>query len=183
MKKKLSIAVLAITLASTITFSSCLGSFGLTNKVYSWNQSVGDKWINEIVFLALTILPVYEIAIFVDAVVLNSIEFWTGNNPVAAAGSIKEVEGENGKYTIETLENGYTVTNQEGQEMNLVFDEATSTWSVMDVEGEAVKLLTVENENTAIVYMANGETQTVELSAAGVYAFRQVAGFSNYASK
>jgi hypothetical protein len=36
------------------------------------------------VFLGMVILPVYELATLADVLVLNSIEFWTGNNPVTA---------------------------------------------------------------------------------------------------
>lgn len=108
--------VLTIALACTIFMYSCIGSFGLTNKCYDWNNSIGDKWINELVFLALNIVPVYEITIFVDAVVLNSIEFWTGNNPVALKTDI--INTENGKYLVESNKNGYTIT-KEGETVQL----------------------------------------------------------------
>lgn len=42
-----------------------------------------DKYINAILFVALNIVPVYQIVIGVDPIVLNSIEFWTGTNPLA----------------------------------------------------------------------------------------------------
>lgn len=103
--------VLTIALACTLFMYSCIGSFGLTNKCYDWNNSIGDKWINELVFLALNIVPVYEITIFVDAVVLNSIEFWTGNNPVALKTDI--INTENGIYLVESNNNGYTITKDE----------------------------------------------------------------------
>jgi hypothetical protein len=62
----------------------CFGSFNLTKKVYKWNGSVGDKWVNELVFLVLNVVPVYSVAGGIDVVILNTIEFWTGSNPVAA---------------------------------------------------------------------------------------------------
>ena len=63
--------------------SGCVGKFNLVKRVYDFNSSVGDKWTNELVFLGLTIVPIYEIAIFTDALIVNSIEFWTGTNPVS----------------------------------------------------------------------------------------------------
>ncbi|MDR0969794.1 MAG: DUF3332 domain-containing protein [Lentimicrobiaceae bacterium] len=182
MKRKISIAVAALALAGCFTFTSCIGSFGLTKKVLDWNKSVGDKWVNELVFLALSILPVYEITVFADVIVLNTIEFWTGNNPIADAGTIQQIEGENGIYTVETLENGYTLTNEAGNQMNLIFDEETNTWSAVSGENE-VKVVTLNEGGDATVYLPNGETRNVELSEGGVLALRQEVSNSNLAAK
>ena len=43
---------------------------------------------NELIFFAFWIVPVYEVTIFFDAILFNSIEFWGGNNPVADVGSV-----------------------------------------------------------------------------------------------
>ena len=48
----------ALLLSAVILFSSCLGSFQLTNKIKDWNSNIGNKWVNEIVFLAFHIVPV-----------------------------------------------------------------------------------------------------------------------------
>lgn len=69
----------------------CYGSFSLTKKVYNWNGSLGNKWVVELVFLAMYVVPVYGIAGFIDVVVLNSLEFWTGSNPMNA--NIKSDDG------------------------------------------------------------------------------------------
>ncbi len=53
MKKNRLTLVAAIFLSGTILFSSCVGSFGLFNRISSWNQSIGTKFVNELVFLAL----------------------------------------------------------------------------------------------------------------------------------
>ncbi len=75
---RMAAALMALSLAIT----GCYGPFNLTRKVHQWNGQVGDKWANEIVFLVLAWLPVYSISTLADAIVFNSIEFWTGNNPV-----------------------------------------------------------------------------------------------------
>ena len=112
MKKTKMMAVCAI-LSGSLLFSSCIGSFGLWNNLKSWNQGIGNKFVNEIVFLAFHIVPVYEVAYLADILVLNSIEFWSGSNPVAEVGTIKTVKGENGEYLVRTNENGYTITKKE----------------------------------------------------------------------
>lgn len=75
--KKCAIRVAAvIAICSSMMFSSCIGSFQLTNKLLSWNNSIGNKFVNELVFFAFWILPVYEVSGLADILVLNSIEFW-----------------------------------------------------------------------------------------------------------
>ena len=46
MKKTMKLS--AWLLAATIFFSSCIGSFQLTNKVFDINKSIGSKWVNEL---------------------------------------------------------------------------------------------------------------------------------------
>lgn len=71
-------------LVMSLLLSGCYGPFNLTRQLHRWNGQVGDKYVNELVFLALTILPlpVYGVAVLADMVIFNSIEFWTGRNPV-----------------------------------------------------------------------------------------------------
>lgn len=169
MKRSVFTLAVALTLSGSVMFTSCIGSFGLSNKVLSWNQSLGNKFVNEIVFLAFWIIPVYEITMFADVIVLNSIEFWTGSNPVSA--SVKEIKGKNGNYTVETTEDGYNISNEKGDELSLIYDKDTNVWSA--VTGDySTKLLKIEGE-TAVVFMPNGTEKSIELNEKGVLAFRQ----------
>jgi hypothetical protein len=62
--------------------AGCWGSFSLTNKLYRFNDGVSDsKWIKWLLFLGLIILPVYSLFILGDAIIFNTIEFFTGSNP------------------------------------------------------------------------------------------------------
>ena len=176
MKKKFfTVATIAL-LTGSITFTSCIGPFNLSNKLLSWNQSVGDKFVNEVVFLVMCV-PVYGICALADILVLNSIEFWTGSNPVQAR-VVKEVQGKDGIYTVETLEDGYSITDEEGQTMSLLYDKGTNVWSAA-AGNDVVKLVKIENGN-AIVYLPTGEERNVALTAEGVMSFRQVLENSTY---
>ena len=62
MRKKSLTLLVATTLASSVLFSSCIGPFGLTNKLLSWNSNIDSKFVNELVFIAFWIVPVYEIS-------------------------------------------------------------------------------------------------------------------------
>ena len=95
MKKTYLSVALVIALATSMLTSSCIGSFSLFGKMRDWNEQVGDKFINELVFIAFWIVPVYEVAFMADFFVINSIEFWSGSNPVASGKKV--IEGKDGR--------------------------------------------------------------------------------------
>ena len=73
----------AVVLAAGVLISGCYGPFNLTRRLYQWNGQAGStKWEKEFVFILLAWLPVYGLTMLGDAVVFNSMEFWTGKNPV-----------------------------------------------------------------------------------------------------
>lgn len=75
--------ILAAALALGITTSSCLGPDNAYNSIKNWNAELSEQdWVNEIVFLGLTFIPVYGFALFLDVVVLNTVNYWTGDNPI-----------------------------------------------------------------------------------------------------
>ena len=74
--------------------------FSLSNKLLNWNRNIDNKFVNELVFIAFWILPAYEVCAIADVLVLNSIEFWSGDNPAADVGSVKKVDGKDGVYTV-----------------------------------------------------------------------------------
>jgi hypothetical protein len=161
-------------LCGSMFLSSCVGSFGLFNRLSSWNQNVSNKFVNELVFLALNIVPVYGIAYLADAVVINSIEFWSGSNPMANAGDVKQIKGNNGNYMVETLENGYNITKEgEQASMQLIYNSDDNTWNVQ-ANGESEKLIQMNSDDTATLFLPNGRTTTVTLDANGMLAAHQL---------
>ncbi|MDE6010029.1 MAG: DUF3332 domain-containing protein, partial [Muribaculaceae bacterium] len=129
MKKRYLTAAVAGALLCSMTLSSCIGSFRLTNSVLKWNNQVGSKFLNEVVFFAFWVLPVYEVTSIADLLVLNSIEFWSGRNPMTA--STKIVEAADRSYLIASDATGYTITDRlTGRETRLTFIEETRTWAL-----------------------------------------------------
>ena len=101
--------------------------------------------------------------------VINSIEFWKGTNPVYGS---KFVEGENSQYVINSHEKGYTITDQNTNEsVELVYDNTDDSWSAV-VNGESHKFLTFVDDNNVNVYDIFGNATTVELSESGVLAYK-----------
>ena len=171
MKKHfLSVATL-LCMSGTLLMTSCIGSFSLTNRLLSWNQTVGNKFLNELVFFAFWILPVYEVTGLADLVVLNSIEFWSGTNPIAQGTRV--IEGQDGRYLVECDANGYTITSEnDGSVTRLDFTQEDHTWSMTTPGGETYKLMTFVDDSHVRMYDTTGESQIVEMSQEGLYAYR-----------
>ena len=150
------------------------------NQFKTVSQSIGNKFVNELVYLACNIIPVYGVCYLADAVVINSIEFWSGSNPMASVGDIKKVKGENGDYLVKTLENGYSITKEgENLSMELVYNKEANTWNVV-ADGVSTELLQMNNDGTAQMYLPNGEAMNVTLDAQGVATARQAAMVNTY---
>ena len=160
MKRSKTLVVCAM-LGGSIMFSSCIGSFGLWNNLKDWNQGVSNKFVNELIFVAFHIVPVYEIAYLADVLVLNSIEFWSGSNPTASIG-----------------EDGYTITKKgEEKSVDLVYNKDNNTWNAV-ADGQSFELVKMNEDGTATVSMQNGTSMTVTPDAQGVAAVRVAAGSS-----
>lgn len=160
-------------LSGSLLFSSCIGSFGLWSNLKDWNQGLGNKFVNEIVFLAFHVIPVYEVAYMADVLVLNSIEFWSGSNPVAEAGTVKTVQGEDGEYFIRTNADGYTITKagEEGKQLDLVYNAENRTWNAV-AEGESFELITMNDDGTVSLNQKDGSRTTVTPDMQGIASLR-----------
>ena len=83
--------IITLLCAGMIVLSGCYGKNACFNKLHDWNGTLGNKWINSIVHFFLNVFPVYMICLgLVDGLVLNTIEFWTGSNPLAGGDSYYE---------------------------------------------------------------------------------------------
>ncbi|MDE6552426.1 MAG: DUF3332 domain-containing protein [Muribaculaceae bacterium] len=171
MKKIILTAALGALLCTSM--SSCMGKFALTRNLYAWNEQVSNKFVNEIVFVAFWILPVYEVCGLADLLVLNSIEFWSGDNPMTA--STKTIDTEHGRYLVKCDGKGYDVTLEStGETYRLDFCQETQTWS-LQFEGNEYPLMTYIDSDHVSVPLSDGIWQTVELSERGVLAYKAAA--------
>ena len=171
----------AVLLSMTLMLSSCIGSFNLTNKVKDWNESLGNKFVNELVFVGLHIIPVYPLTLLADGVVLNTIEFWTGSSAISKKENgtkiVKNAKGEN--VAVTACADGYVISNG-AEELKLQFDEADNSWSVA-YNDEVTKLVTIDG-NKAQLHL-NGEAMSVELTAEGMEAARRAISENCFAAK
>lgn len=172
MRKTILTAALAALLCSSLT--SCMGKFALTRNLYAWNEQVSNKFVNEVLFVAFWILPVYEVCGLADLLVLNSIEFWSGDNPLSA--STKTIDTKHGRYLVECDGKGYDITLEStGEKFRLDFAQESKTWS-LQLDDKEYKLMTFIDDTHVSVPMPDGEWRCVELSPSGVLAYKEAAG-------
>ena len=140
--------IVTLLCAGMIVLSGCSGKNACFNKLHDWNGTLGDKWINSIVHFILFWLPVYGICLFlVDGLVLNTIEFWTGSNPLASGDSyfekdaqgntIAAVENEDGSMSVE-------LTTAKGEKANLTLQRDENVVRALDNEGNVVAQYEIE---------------------------------------
>lgn len=178
MRKTYLTMAVVLTLGTSMMLQSCLGSFALSNKVMNWNRQVGDKFVNELVFVAFWILPVYPMTFVADLLVINSIEFWSGENPIVA--ETKVVDGKDAKYLVQSDETGYTITNlSDKSQFRFNFDAADRSWSI-EKDGIEQKFMTFVDDTHVKMITPDGSFQTVELSQQGVFAYEEMVSANNF---
>ncbi|MCC8153894.1 MAG: DUF3332 domain-containing protein [Tannerellaceae bacterium] len=180
MKNKNIAFSMAIITTISLLFTSCIGSFGLTNKLLKWNKEIDSKFVNELVFVAFHIIPVYPVSFIADLLVINSIEFWSGENPVSDTVSVNKIETENGVYLVETTSTGYTIT-KEGEELSLylLFEQNENRWD-MEYDGVRQKLFKHIPEDRVVMFLPDGSETIVSLDNTGLIAFRQQTNLAGY---
>lgn len=160
----------ALVLSGAILLQSCIGSFNLTRAVYDWNTNIGDKWVNELVFLACLVVPVYGIASFVDVVALNTIEFWSGQNPMALKDGEKkqklvEIDGKSYQLTSEKFKMTVEEVGNPDAKTEMVFRAEDNSWYLK--KGKKLqKLVEVEFTDGEItsyhIYKPDGSEYTIQ---------------------
>jgi len=181
MKKKSLIIATVVALSASMMMQSCIGSFALFNKVKTWNEHVGDKFVNELVFVAMWILPVYELSFVADLFILNTIEFWSGSNPALVAAETKVIDGKDAQYLVARDATGYEITNMTTKQVTRFnFNAEDNSWSIEN-NGQEVKLFSFVDDTHVNVLLRDGSYTTIELSQAGVLAYQDLVGVDAFA--
>lgn len=158
--------IIAFVCAVSFLVVGCTGSFKLSNKLYDYHRSQ-EKWVDETIFLVCIIVPVYGVTLFVDGVVLNSIEFWTGNNPVAKNGQQKPVNIAKGKEASATLDFDQkedrvllSIVRENQTVRDFSFEKTDTGIKATDNSGQ-VRFRTINNEDGS-VSLLNGQDQLIQ---------------------
>jgi hypothetical protein len=161
--KLTSIAMLVVML--TVGVAGCFGNFAATRKVYDFNQNFGGKWENQIMFWVLNIVPIYNVAATLDVLFFNTLEFWTGSNPIAMAPGEEIIrytsqDGKDLKIIIRQNQVIVEDLDNPGQELALNYRPLERSWYYTSAEGK-VKIATL-SEDQADFFLPSGKSYTLE---------------------
>jgi Domain of unknown function (DUF3332) len=89
------IAVTMLCSTGLLASTGCFGSFTTVKRLYHWNNTVdANKWAKWGVFVATVVVPIYPCATLWDMIFTNSVEFWSGRNPMNEQVSFQTETGE-----------------------------------------------------------------------------------------
>ena len=179
--KKINIKVMALLLMGSVAYSSCIGSFGLLNAYAKWQTSMtGNKFVNGIVGIILGSVAV-PVCMAADLLILNTIEFWSGSNPVASnVGKTQKVLGSDGRfYAVTTLKNGYEVKSPTGEVSYFLHDAQTDTWSLQQ-NGVTTELFRYNGDGTLTTLSGKASQLTVSADETGLYQMRMAISDGHY---
>ena len=162
------VTILLILMLSMSLFPGCYGKFHLVRDIYKWNGEVGNKWVNSIVMWVFFIVPVYEIAGFIDFCILNVIEFWTGKDPLAMQPDEKEiqlVELEGKTYEITATQNRFDIKQMNSDvHISLVFNTEQKAWYVQTADGQNIKVAEFSGETQDILTLIQPDGQAMKVN-------------------
>ena len=170
--KKINLSVATLLLAGSMMCSSCMvGSFGLFNSYREWQTNMtGNKFVNAVVGFIIGGI-VYNVCLFVDSLVLNTIEFWSGSNPVAS--NTMTIKGQDGRnYLVKTSRQGYEIKAPTGEVTLLIHDEKNDSWSISQ-NGVVQEMFRYNADGTITAIVKDGKQLTVGQDEAGLQQVRQ----------
>mgnify|MGYP002627221999 CR=1 FL=1 len=157
-------------LVCSCLLSSCMvGSWSLFNKYAEWQTNMTDnKYVNAVVGLVLGAVC-YPVCSLVDALVINTMEFWSGSNPLASnIGKTQNVVGQDGRiYAVKTLKNGYEVKSPTGELTLFTYNKKDNSWS-MSQNGITKEVFRFNEDGKSIKVEMNGESRDFTLNEQGV---------------
>ena len=134
--------IAALVCAGMITLTGCYGSNACFEKLHKWNGTLGNKWLNSIVHFILNIFGVYWICLgLIDGLVLNTVEFWTGSNPLASGDSYFEQDAQGNSIAAVKNADGtmsVEVTTAAGEKATMTLQRDENVIRALDAEGNVV---------------------------------------------
>lgn len=128
--------------------TGCLGQNALFDTVQDWNATAtNNKFVNQGISFVFWWVPVYGLSLLGDIIIFNSIEFWTGTNPISkegakVAGTTETVTdglgnkaeltyNADGSISVIATQERYTLIKEGGQVIKLQDDKREVLGSVM----------------------------------------------------
>jgi hypothetical protein len=163
-----------ICVAASGLLAGCIGGNALTKKLVTFNVEVIDNRYAR-GGLGLLMTPVYGITSAIDVIILNSIGFWTGENPISGEPHIFDAKVEtmlniNEDLSPELQKAPVKSSTNPGMKMAvsarmIPIDENTVDFDVRYSNGEQAMLRGVKTGEIVRFYMDGEPVSTTTLSA------------------
>lgn len=182
MKKFVTRAIVIALIGSTgVMMTGCYGPFRLTSKLHNWNGQVSQKkFVNELLFLAMCIIPAYEICILGDGLIFNSIEWWGGKNPITMKDGQKEetkIVHDGQSYKMTKTRNQVTIALENSDlSVDFKYFPEERAWYQMDGENK-VKVVELKGKKV-MTYLPNAKTLSFDENSVGLIESEVTAAFA-----
>ena len=134
--------IITLLCAGMIVLTGCYGKNACFEKLHQWNGTLGNKWMNSIVHFLLQVFGVYGICLWlIDGLVLNTVEFWTGSNPLAAGDTYFEKDAQgNSIAAVKNADGSMTaeITTAAGEKATFTLMRDENVVRALDAEGNLV---------------------------------------------
>ena len=172
---KKSIAKIVALSVVAVSLSGCVGSNAVTGYLMKFNlKAVDNRYARG--GLNILLAPVYGLTVAADYLVINSLEFWTGKNPITGTPHIfdskvdtyidinDQLDKSLTEAPVGPISNVHMIEKGEMQQI----DENTIQMNITYLSGEKATLLGVR-EGEVVTYFLDGEmisqTSMTELEA------------------
>ncbi len=152
MRRSFRLIAIVLVLCFAFCALNCYGSYTLFHKIHRWNGTIGNGFVKSLVHLLLWIIPVYEVCLIIDWLLLNTLEFWTGSNPLAMAPGETETQivMANGEtYEITATMNRFDIRQMSGVNAGytvaLVYDPESLSWYI-ETQSQSVNVARMEQD-------------------------------------
>jgi hypothetical protein len=104
----------------------------------------------------MNIVPVNQVAGFIDVVILNSIEFWTGKNPSSSSNDTVVPLDEKASLTLRGADGSILLSSKtENGAMQYVFQKSDDGTIVKDISGNVLARCTMTPDGGMRIYDGN----------------------------
>jgi hypothetical protein len=175
------VALVLVVSVGVVMSAGCFGKFQLTRNLYDINKSVSDQYVRSAVTW-LFVIP-YALTGLLDFTIFNLIEFWSGQNPIAAGSQARVYEkgDERAEMTI-ARESGATVATvvryRAGSlvsTLRIRDDGAGTVTSELIEDGKVARTVTARSAmdgSVSVAAVSSSGTETTRYSPAAVEVYR-----------
>ena len=165
---------LAATILAAFIMSSCIGSFKLSRSLYEWNTSIGSKFANEVVFIAIS--PAYAICVLGDIFITNTIEFWSDEEVFALNnGDVKQIEYNGTAYTLSKKRNSFKIEKTGNKDVyaELSYSRTNKSWRLKNdtCDDEIMQFL---NNSKIKIQLPNNKKQMFDINEHGIAELNEI---------